>query len=268
MRVLLVSPAAELGGAERCLLDCVAALRGSGDVQVDLLALAHGPLVARARELGAGTQVIEAPRELSELGESGSASALLGLVSAAPGAVRFLGRLRETIAAASPDVVHTNGMKAHLLAGLVTPARARLVIHLHDFIGARRASKWLLPALSRVRRQAVFMANSRAVAQDFARIAPGANVRTVYNVVDTDYFREGVAEPDWLAALADLEPPARETTSFGLVATYARWKGHRLFIEAAGLVCNARPELPLRFYVVGGPIYKTLGSQVQAPELI
>ena len=30
----------------------------------------------------------------------------------------------------------------------------------------------------------------------------------------------------------------------------------------------AHPDLPLRFYVVGGPIYKTLGSQVQAPELL
>ncbi len=249
MRVLFVSPAAELGGAERCLLDCVAALRGSGGVQVDVVALADGPLLGKARELGATAQVIEAPRELSVLGESGpgseSGGALLGLVSAAPGVIRFLARLREAIAAPQPDVVHSNGMKAHLLAGLVSPVRARLVIHLHDFIGARRASKWLLPALSRIRRRAVFIANSRAVAQDFARIAPEANVHAVYNVVDTDYFREGVAEPDWLAALADLEPPVQDTTTFGLVATYARWKGHRLFIEAAGQVCNARPDLPL-----------------------
>jgi len=271
MRVLFVSPAAELGGAERCLLDAVAALRDSVGVQVHLLALADGPLVAKARELGAATSVIEAPRALSELGESGpgseSGAALRGLVSSAPGALHFLSRLRETIAAVRPDVVHSNGMKAHFLAGLVTPARARLVIHLHDFIGARRASKWLLPTLARIRRQAVFIANSGAVARDFARIAPRANVRTIYNVVDTDYFREGEAEPGWLATLADLQPPAQETTSFGLVATYARWKGHRLFIESAGLACKARPEVPMRFYVVGGPIYKTLGSQVQASEL-
>jgi glycosyltransferase involved in cell wall biosynthesis len=165
-------------------------------------------------------------------------------------------------------VVHTNGMKAHLLAGVVTPARARLVVHLHDFIGARRASRWLLPALSRIRRRAAFIANSRAVAEDFARIAPGANVTTVYNVVDTDYFREGVAEPECLATLAGLEAPARQTISFGLVATYARWKGHELFIEAAGLMRKARPEATVRFYVVGGPIYKTLGSQVRASELL
>jgi glycosyltransferase involved in cell wall biosynthesis len=159
-------------------------------------------------------------------------------------------------------------MKTHLLAGLLAPARPRLVIHLHDFIGARRASKLLLPALRRTRPQAVFIANSHAVARDFAHIAPGADVHTIYNVVDTDYFRDGAPEPDWLAALAGLEPPAHDVTTFGLVATYARWKGHGLFIEAAGLLRKARPDVPVRFYVVGGPIYETLGSQVRASELL
>jgi glycosyltransferase involved in cell wall biosynthesis len=272
MRVLFVSPAAELGGAERCLLDCVAALHARGGVQADILAFADGPLLTKARELGARTRVIQAPHNLSLLGESSSGSqsggAVLGFFSAAPGVVRFLGRLREAIALAMPDVVHTNGMKAHLLAGLVAPARARLVIHLHDFISARRASRRLLPALQRIRRRAIFIANSQAVARDFASIAPHANVRTIYNVVDTDYFCEGVAEPDWLANLAGLEPPTPETIAFGLVATYARWKGHGLFIEAAGLLKRARPGIPVRFYVVGGPIYETLGSQVRAAELL
>ena len=272
MRVLFVSPAAGLGGAERCLLDCVAALRERGNVEADVLALCDGPLLVKARALGATTQVIEAPRNLALLGESGSGSesgdAVLGLFSAAPGIMRFLVCLRQAIANARPDVVHTNGMKAHLLAGLLAPAHARLAVHLHDFIGARRASKWLLPALGRIRRRARFIAISQAVARDFAGIAPRADVRTIYNVVDTNYFCDGVPEPDWLAALAGMGSPPPETTTFGLVATYARWKGHALFIEAAGLLRRSRPELPVRFYVVGGPIYETLGSQVQAAELL
>jgi glycosyltransferase involved in cell wall biosynthesis len=158
-------------------------------------------------------------------------------------------------------------MKAHLLASLLTPRGTRLVIHLHDFIGTRRASRHLLPLLARIRRQAVFIANSHAVAEDFARLAPEADVRTVYNLIDTDYFCPGAAEPVWLARCADLEPPNEVATTFGLVATYARWKGHRLFIEAAGLLQASHPGVPFRFYIVGGPIYATLGSQVQASEL-
>ena len=160
MRVLFVSPAAELGGAERCLLDCVAALRERKGVQVDALTLADGPLVGKIRELfGATATIIQAPAKLASLGESGSSSesgsAVLGVLSVAPEVVRFIARLREAIVRLRPDVVHTNGMKAHLLAGALAPTHSRLVIHLHDFIGARRASKWFLPALRQVRRRAV-----------------------------------------------------------------------------------------------------------------
>lgn len=272
MKVLFISPAAGLGGAERCLLDAVAALSEHGGVQCQVLALADGPLLERARALGATTLVVRAPEQLARLGESGSNSqfgaALLGALSAAPSVFHFVVRLRRAVASVRPDVVHTNGMKAHLLGGLVTPKRARLVVHLHDFTGTRPASKLLLPTLQRLRPDTVFVAISRAVARDFAHIAPHADLRTVYNVVDTQYFREGDAEPGWLANLAGLKPPAPRATSFGLVATYARWKGHGLFIEAAGLLRKARPEIPVRFYVVGGPIYATLGSQVNEAELL
>jgi glycosyltransferase involved in cell wall biosynthesis len=225
--------------------------------------------VQQARARGVETQVIKLPNELAELGESGGqrASALVALIFMTTKAAPFLAELRRAINRVRPDVVHTNGMKAHLLAGMLAPSQARLAVHLHDFIGARRASKWLLPALARVRRRIVFIANSRAVADDFARLAPGADVRTVYNVVDTDYFCPGSADSAWLAREAGLDP-AEDAISFGLVATYACWKGHALFIEAAGLLRAAHPALPLRFYVVGGPIYKTLGSQVQASELL
>src|SRR6187431_3342213 len=109
MKVLFVSPAAGLGGAERCLLDGIAALHEQGGVQVDVLALADGPLLGKAEALGARTQVIPAPRNLALLGESGSTSdsggALLGLVAAAPDLARFLARLRKAIDVAKPDVV-------------------------------------------------------------------------------------------------------------------------------------------------------------------
>lgn len=273
MRVLFVNPAAGLGGAERCLLDCIAALRDPDvGAEVGLVAFADGPLVQSARALGVVTQVIETPNALAELGESGSprqrAGALLGLSYKVPEIARFLAELRDSIARARPDVVHSNGMKAHVLAAVLTSSQPRLAIHLHDFISARSASKWLLPTLSRVRRGAVFIANSRAVAEDFGHLAPSANVQTIYNVVDTDYFCPGPAEPGWLAGCAGMEAEPEGAITFGLVATYARWKGHALFIEAARLLRAAYPGLPLRFYVVGGPIYATRGSQVQASELI
>jgi glycosyltransferase involved in cell wall biosynthesis len=52
----------------------------------------------------------------------------------------------------------------------------------------------------------------------------------------------------------------------GLVAPYARWKGQPLFIEAAARA-RAQTRVPLRFYIVGGPQYRTSGSQYTALEL-
>ncbi len=50
----------------------------------------------------------------------------------------------------------------------------------------------------------------------------------------------------------------------GLVATFARWKGHRTFLDALAQV----PEsLPVRGYVIGGPVYETAGSQASFEEL-
>jgi glycosyltransferase involved in cell wall biosynthesis len=53
----------------------------------------------------------------------------------------------------------------------------------------------------------------------------------------------------------------------GLIDTYARWKGHDVFLEAAARLANIFRERPLRFYIVGGPIYQTRGSQYDQGEL-
>jgi len=50
----------------------------------------------------------------------------------------------------------------------------------------------------------------------------------------------------------------------GLVATFARWKGHEIFLEALSLL---PASLPVRGYVIGGPVYDTTGSQVALDEL-
>ena len=49
----------------------------------------------------------------------------------------------------------------------------------------------------------------------------------------------------------------------GLVATYARWKGHETFLRALAQLDDARA----RGYVVGGPVYETAGSQHSRDEL-
>jgi glycosyltransferase involved in cell wall biosynthesis len=141
-----------------------------------------------------------------------------------------------------------------------------VVWHIHDFVGARpvvaRALRWSS------RRAAGAIAISEAVAQDARHTLPNVPVDVVYNAIDTDRFAPGPGEGATLDALAGLPLAAPGTVRVGLVATYARWKGHELFLEAAARFTarNACPW-PVRFYIVGGPVYRTHGSQFTEAEL-
>lgn len=267
-RVLFLSPAAALGGAERCLIDFVWATRQlQPRVQVQVISLAHGPLNEALADEGADVRVLELPGSLAELGEQPRVGMRtpLQLIQASRAAAPFLVELVRAVRSCAPDVVHTNGMKAHLLGGVTAGLRARLVVHLHDFVSTRSMTSLLLPRLAW--RGAHFVANSQAVAADFLGLAPRASVRVVYNAIDTEYFSPGPHEPAWLAERAGLPVAAPDSVSFGLVATYARWKGQDLFLEAARRFFEQRPESAARFYIVGGPIYATRGSQFTHAEL-
>jgi glycosyltransferase involved in cell wall biosynthesis len=50
----------------------------------------------------------------------------------------------------------------------------------------------------------------------------------------------------------------------GLVATFARWKGHETFLQA---LATLPASLRVRGYIVGGPVYETSGSQISLDEL-
>jgi glycosyltransferase involved in cell wall biosynthesis len=103
------------------------------------------------------------------------------------------------------------------------------------------------------------------VAADAARaLGPRTPVRTITNAVDLERFAPGPGNGAALDAAAGLPAAPPGTVRVGLVATFARWKGHDIFLEAAARVPR---DLPCRFYVVGGPIYRSLGSQYTLEEL-
>src|SRR5260370_917094 len=65
------------------------------------------------------------------------------------------------------------------------------------------------------------------------------------------------------AALGGLAPAEPGTLRIGLVATFARWKGHETFLRALHELSGAR----IRGYVIGGPLYDTAGSQHTVDQL-
>jgi glycosyltransferase involved in cell wall biosynthesis len=68
-----------------------------------------------------------------------------------------------------------------------------------------------------------------------------------------------------LDSLAGLPSPPPTITRVGLVATYGRWKGHDVFLDALARVSSAAG--PVRGYIIGGPLYDTSDSQYTRGEL-
>src|SRR4051812_1404070 len=133
MRVLYLSPVGGLGGAERCLLTAMAAVKRAGH-DVRLISCTDGPLIAKAGELGITASVLPMPAMLAASGESGGAiRALLRGLVVGPMFWRYARKLRRAIRDARPDVVHSNGLKVHVLLGLAPPGMP-VVWHLHDFL--------------------------------------------------------------------------------------------------------------------------------------
>jgi glycosyltransferase involved in cell wall biosynthesis len=92
----------------------------------------------------------------------------------------------------------------------------------------------------------------------------GAHIRVevVHNGVDTQRFQP-IGNIIDLDAAAGLSAAPAGTSRVGLVATFARWKGHETFLRALATLDAAR----VRGFVIGGPIYETRGSQYTCEEL-
>jgi glycosyltransferase involved in cell wall biosynthesis len=181
--------------------------------------------------------------------------------------ISYVRALRRALATFCPDVLHSHGLKMHLLAACARPAGSVLVWHLHDYVGARPVSRRLLRQL-RHRCRAI-VANSDSVAADArAQIGDDMEICTVHNAVDLGRFSPEGPCLD-LDAMSGLPPAEPGTIRIGLVATFARWKGHLTFIEALRqLALGREPQRhPVRAYIIGGPVYETDGSQYTRDEL-
>jgi glycosyltransferase involved in cell wall biosynthesis len=111
------------------------------------------------------------------------------------------------------------------------------------------------------------LAVSESVAEDARSSLPGCPVEVIANAIDVQHFTPAESDGNRLDACAGLPPAAPGTVRVGLVATYARWKGHEVFLEAAAHLLQNGLSAPIRFYVVGGPIYRTQNSQFSEVEL-
>ena len=269
MSILFLSPTGQIGGAEAALHELIAGLRDANPAwSLGVVVGSDGPLVDKVKALGARVDVLPFPPALAKLGDwrvDGIAS-LIRLCARCAVALWptliYLRRLRRLLRDRGPDVIHTNGLKMHLLGAWAAPRATPVVWHFHDFAAGRRLTSRLLRRSAK--RCAAVVANSKSVAQDARYVCGDATkVYPVWNAVDLVRFAPTGPRAD-LDALAQLPASANDVVRVGLVATFARWKGHDTFLEALSLV---PASVPVRGYIIGGPVYETAGSQVALREL-
>jgi glycosyltransferase involved in cell wall biosynthesis len=253
IRIGVLQPSAQLGGAERSLLTFLKVAQGRSIDAVVLLPR-EGPLGKKLAELGVPWRVVPMPRSLLSLSRQNSCQtlALMPLISyQGPG---YLWRLLREMRGIKPDVIYTNGIKGHILGVLLHPlVPAGVVWHLRDVWGGR-----LLGFLADYAADLV-IANSRATATALEKFMkrPG-KVVVIHNAVDPEEF-----SPE--GPVADSGPMRRYRYKVGLVGAYARIKGHALLLAAAARIKSEFPGTG--FYFIGGSIYDTVAGRGYEEEL-
>jgi len=267
--IVFLSPTGQTGGAEAALHDLLAGLRESHPSwSLRLIVASDGPLVERVQALGVPVHVLPFPASVARIGDWGVGRGwpsrfrfLIRCAGAALPALDYLRRLHRLLQTSRPDVIHTNGLKMHILGAWARPRGSALLWHLHDYAGRRPFTARLLRRYAD--RCSAVVANSRSVADDVRRVCgEGVAIHPVWNAIDLERFSPDGPRLD-LDAAAGL-PATEGTLRVGLVATFARWKGHETFLRA---LTKLPASLGVRGYIVGDAVYETSGSQTSAGEL-
>jgi glycosyltransferase involved in cell wall biosynthesis len=265
MRIACLAATDQLGGAEIALLEMIGSVRRHRpDWSFVVILPGTGPLLDACAREGISCEVLPFPAAIARIGESAMArqpwpsarpAATTQLLSAALRVPSHVRRLRRTLQRCNPSVIHSHGVKAHILGALCSE-RTPLIWHLHEYVSVRPVSLRLLRRLAH--RCAAIVANSESVARDAQEAfrTVGA-IRAIHNAVALERFDLHGDSID-LDRLSGLERPTQPIVRVGLISTFGRWKGHDTFLRA---LAELPPELPLRGYVIGEPLYRTAGSQ-------
>src|SRR4028118_934952 len=282
MKIVFVNPVGVIGGAERALLTILAALgTAQPNIQLYLIVCTDGSLVEKAQELGVQVKILPLPEQVTQLGDSGlkgknrltaGLMLLFRVATILPAIAQYLAQLRQTIQQINPDLIHSNGIKTHLLTGLLRLKSVPVIWHIHDFYSTR-------PLITRVLRwishwATAGIAVSEAVAQIGRATLPRLPIEVIYNSVDVNDFSPKFTNFNRLNSLSDTLSLPINPIRVGLVARFGRRSRHDVMLDAAACIIRDRafaaelksiaafsgehcPDLNVHFYIVGGAIYQT-----------
>ena len=155
MRIAYLSVSDQLGGSEIVLLEMIKGVRRLRPAwTLQLILPGRGPLLDQAEAAGADCVVLPMPASLARLGEFGAGRAALAarLVPVALALPAYMHRLRPILKSRSPgDSPHQRfqGARGRRARG----GSAKVVWHMHEYVGARRFTRSLLARHQRTSRR-------------------------------------------------------------------------------------------------------------------
>lgn len=238
MRILFINPGGHAnGGAERSLAELVSGLvERDHDVLVALMAA--GGLATELRDRGATIAGVVA-EELQVAPRHASVGRFVtGAAAAAPRVARIARDLRQIIASSTPDIIHSNGFRSHLLTPVLAPGSPPVVWSLRDR-APRRLHRSLLSGAAHGAAAVIANSSFTAAQMSHGRMRVVANPVSPVMTVDTTTARASLGidtDRHVVAVLAHLHSS----------------KGHDVMIDAlARWRADERPLL----VIAGGQLY-------------
>lgn len=239
LRVLFVNPGVhQHGGAERSLVGLVTGLAGVGVISC-VVVFGEGDLSALLRDRGHRVRVVPVDSVFKGASRYGGPLKLLSAAaSAVPALWRVTREVRAEVDRFNPDVIHTNGMRAHLVAPFLASNGAVTVMSLRDVPQSARERRLMSLIFRRV---GAVVSNSALVAEEFR--LDSRNSWVIDNPVAPPTARDRLAS----RRLLGLPPDSFVVAN---LAHFHWWKGHLDLIQAFASLDN-RSHLVL----AGGALY-------------
>jgi len=176
----------------------------------------------------------------------------------------FLARLAKTIKSVNPDLVHTNSLKADVLAGFAARLIGVPVIwHVRDRIDTDYLPGFavsLIRLLSRCLPTLVIANSASTLATLPAQLKKRSQV--ISSGLDLAPFAASGQNSERLSEAIE----AGREIRIGLVGRICRWKGQHIFIEAAEIVRRIYPNA--RFLIIGAPLFGEDAYQKELETLV
>jgi glycosyltransferase involved in cell wall biosynthesis len=230
LRVLATNHTALVSGAERALLDLLAALPPPVEA---VLACPDGEL--RRLALAGGVPVVTLPGTAGSLRLHPRHTAVAVAQLARAGVA-----IRGAAGRAGAAVVHANSIRSGISAALArTLGGPPVVTSVHDCLPPGPVTRGVTRAIDAG--SAALVANSRHTAGCLGPRA-GADAVVAYNPIDLDAFAHAGADRDRVRAELGAGP---EDELLGVVAQITPWKGQETAVRALAELRRARPAARL-----------------------